>query len=206
MLVLAPHVDDAELGCGGTIARLLEEGSEVYVTAFSRAEDSVPPGSPKDRIYQEFLASMAELRIPQANIEVFNYPVRRLSYHRQEILEDLVRIRRQWDPDLVIMPSSQDLHQDHNTVHMEGLRAFKHLSLLGYELPWNHLSFRAQFMMTLEQRHLEAKWNALSCYKSQFELGRQYFSRDLLLGVARLRGLQVRAQYAEAFEVSRIRA
>jgi len=44
VLVLAPHTDDAELGCGGTIARLLTDGADVFVAAFSTAEESLPPG------------------------------------------------------------------------------------------------------------------------------------------------------------------
>ena len=44
VLILAPHTDDGELGCGGTIAKLIEEGSEVYYAAFSVCETSVPEG------------------------------------------------------------------------------------------------------------------------------------------------------------------
>ena len=48
VLVLAPHTDDGELGCGGTIARFLEEGKEVYYVAFSTCRTSVPEGYPED--------------------------------------------------------------------------------------------------------------------------------------------------------------
>lgn len=50
LLVLAPHTDDAELGCGATIARALEEGLTVHVAAFSIAEDSLPPDLPRDTL------------------------------------------------------------------------------------------------------------------------------------------------------------
>lgn len=44
VLVLAPHTDDAELGCGASIARFIEEGSDILVAAFSSAEESLPVG------------------------------------------------------------------------------------------------------------------------------------------------------------------
>lgn len=53
ILVLAPHTDDGELGCGGSIVRFLEEGKEVYYVAFSTAEDSVPEGFPKNILEME---------------------------------------------------------------------------------------------------------------------------------------------------------
>ena len=62
-LVLAPHTDDAELGCGGTIARFLEEGVELRVAAFSTAEDSLPPGMPRTQLRDEFIESMGTFGI-----------------------------------------------------------------------------------------------------------------------------------------------
>ena len=90
-------------------------------------------------------------------------------------------------------------------MHAEGLRAFKDLSVLGYELPWNHVAFSAQAFFCLEERHLARKWLALSCYRSQLEMGRSYFSEEFILSLARVRGTMVKAPFAEAFEVLRLR-
>ena len=54
VLVLAPHTDDAEFGCGGTIAKLVSEGSEVHIAAFSACEQSVRPEFPKDILISGF--------------------------------------------------------------------------------------------------------------------------------------------------------
>ncbi len=204
-LVLAPHTDDAELGCGGTLARLLEGGTEVHAMVFSTASDSLPEDKPPDTLKQEFFAAADVLGLDRERCYVYDYTVRRLSYSRQEVLEEMVRVRRSVEPDLVLLPSGHDLHQDHKVVHTEGLRAFKEVTVLGYELPWNHISFDATAFVTLEPRHLEAKWNALQAYKSQFELGRPYFSRSFIEGLARVRGTQVKVEIAEAFEVLRIK-
>lgn len=205
VLVLAPHTDDAELGCGGTIARLAEEGCRVHVAAFSTAEESLPPGWPPDTLKREFANAMPILGVPSDHLLVYDFPVRKLSYHRQEVLEMLVSLRRQLDPDLVLVPSGHDLHQDHQVVHAEGLRAFKDMSLFGYELAWNHISFSAQAFSVLAQRHIERKWAALQCYKSQLCLGRLYLTKEFVEGIAHVRGAQVKAEWAEAFEVLRIK-
>lgn len=204
LLALAPHTDDAELGCGGALARLIEEGREVHIAVFSTAEESRPEGAPEGLLKEEFYRAMKTLDIPQEQLNVYDYPVRRLSYYRQEVLEELVKLRKKIQPKAVFAPAGTDLHQDHQVVFAEGLRAFKDMTFWGYELPWNHVEFAAQAFITLEQRHLDAKWNALQSYRSQLELKRPYFSQDFLMGLARVRGTQVRAEFAEAFQVVRI--
>lgn len=205
LLALAPHTDDTELGCGGTIARTVEEGSDVLVACFSMAEASVPPDLPRDTLKQEFLAAAPRLGLQSGQVRAYGFPVRRLNEHRQELLEEMIRLRREFSPEMVLLPSGSDLHQDHQIVHAEGVRAFKDVTVWGYELPWNHVHFAAQAFVLLEPRHLEAKWQALEAYKSQQRLGRPYFARSFIEGLARVRGTQVRAPLAEAYEVVRVR-
>ncbi len=204
VLVLAPHTDDAELGCGGIMSRLLEEGADLHVVAFSSAEESVPEGAPREILKDEFYRSMSALQIPLDHLKVCAYPVRRFSDYRQDVLEDLVKWKRELRPDLVLLPSGNDLHQDHQVIYQEGLRAFKDNSVLGYELPWNHITFSAQAFVTLEEAHIEKKWSALQAYQSQIELRRPYFSEAFIRGLAKLRGTQIKADWAEAFEVLRV--
>lgn len=205
ILFVSPHTDDAELGCGGTIARALEEGAEVYVLAFSTAEESRPPGTPPTVLKDEFRAAMSALGVPPQNLQVEGFPVRQLSAHRQEVLEELVRVRARVRPAIVFAPASTDVHQDHQVVHAECLRAFKDLTVWGYELPWNHVGFDANAFVRLERRHLDAKWIALQQYKTQFDLGRSYFSREFIEALAVVRGTQIKVPFAEAFEVERMR-
>jgi LmbE family N-acetylglucosaminyl deacetylase len=206
ILVLAPHTDDAELGCGGTIARFVEEGAEIFVVAFSTAEESLPEDIPKDTLRNEFFAAMPILGVPSTNLLAFRYPVRKLSAYRQEILEELVRLNREFSPNLVLLPSGQDVHQDHNSLYIEGVRAFKATaSILGYELPWNHMSFTTQAFVVLESRHIMLKWKALQEYKSQIKLKRRYFSSEFIESIARVRGTQINTEWAESFEVVRLK-
>ena len=201
ILVLAPHTDDGELGCGGTISRMVEEGREVYYAAFSTAAESVPPPFPPDILEKEVREGTKVLGIPAANLLVYKYRVRHLPHMRQEILEELVRMKREIDPATVFLPSAQDLHQDHQTIHLEGLRAFKTVTVLGYELPWNNLSFDYRHFCILTRAHVQTKVAALRCYQSQQH--RSYTQEDFIWSWARTRGGQIMVEYAEAFDVLR---
>ena len=201
VLVLAPHTDDGELGCGGTISRMVEEGREVYYAAFSTAAESVPPPFPPDILEKEVREGTKVLGILAANLLVYKYKVRHLPHMRQEILEELVRMKREIDPATVFLPSAQDLHQDHQTVHIEGLRAFKTVTVLGYELPWNNLSFDYRHFCVLTREHVQTKIAALRCYQSQQH--RPYTQEEFIWSWARTRGGQIMVEYAEAFDVLR---
>ena len=201
ILVLAPHTDDGELGAGAFISKLIEQGAKVTYVAFSTAEESVPDHLPKDIFKTEVRAATKKLGIPEDNLIVFNYPVRKLNYARQEILESLIKIRKDNDYDLVLMPSLKDIHQDHATIAQEGLRAFKNTSILGYELIWNNLSFDTTCFVKVKRQHVEAKYSALQCYESQ--AGRDYMSHEFIFSLAKTRGVQIGSEYAESFEVVR---
>ena len=119
----------------------------------------------------------------------------------QDILEELIQIRDKLKPDLVFLPNSHDIHQDHVTVHQEGVRAFKHTRVLGYELPWNNLQASHDLFIKLDRSNLDAKIKAINEYKSQeFRI---YKDKDFLEGLAKVRGVQINAEYAESFEVIR---
>ena len=201
VLVLAPHTDDGELGAGGTISLLLENNAMVYYVAFSTAKESVRDGLPSDILKTEVKKATRTLGIKEENLIIFDYQVRQLNFHRQEILEDLIMLRKKVSFDLVLVPSLNDIHQDHLTVAEEGLRAFKSTSVLGYELIWNNLTFNTTCFVKLEERHLLNKISALSKYESQAE--RNYFSPEFVKSLAKTRGVQIGAPYAEAFEVIR---
>ena len=201
VLVLAPHTDDGELGVGGTIARLVEQGVKVSYAAFSTAAASVPEGLPRDVLKTEVREATRRLGIPEEQLFIYDYEVRKLNYARQEVLENLIALRAQVNPDLVFMPSLHDIHQDHTTVAMEGLRAFKNKIVLGYELIWNNLTFDTQCFVQLEERHIRRKADALTAYRSQEH--RDYMSEEFIFSLARTRGVQIGTAYAEAFEVIR---
>jgi LmbE family N-acetylglucosaminyl deacetylase len=201
ILVLAPHTDDGEFGCGGSIAKFIETGTDIYYAAFSLAEESVPPPFPKNILEIEVKAATKMLGIRPDCLLLFKYQVRHFATHRQQILEDLVLLNQDIKPDLIFMPSLHDLHQDHSTISIEGLRAFKKSSILAYEMPWNNLNFSTQSFIRLSEQQLDKKIKALECYKSQ--KSKNYASGEFIKSLAVTRGTQIGVKYAEAFEVIR---
>ena len=201
ILILAPHTDDGELGCGGSIARFIEEGHNVFYAAFSTAEESVDPELPKNILKVEVKNATQKLGIKKGNLFIYKHQVRKLNYNRQLILEELILLKKKINPDIIFMPSVNDIHQDHYTVAQEGLRAFKDRTILGYELIWNNISFNTTSFFILEKKHIQAKVNALKEYKSQ--KNRDYMSREFIFSLAKSRGVQIGKEYAECFEVIR---
>jgi len=202
VLAVSPHTDDVELGCGGSLVKFIEEGYEVFYVAFSIAEESLSPHLPRNILEMEVKEATKILGIPSENLRIFKYRVRKLNYVRQDILEELIKIKKEIKPSIVFIPSVNDLHQDHQTVAMEALRAFKNsASILGYELPWNYVNFSSVFFIPLEDKHLRKKIEALKAYKSQSH--REYMKPEFIKGLAKVRGLQVGKKYAEAMEVYR---
>ncbi len=202
ILVLAPHTDDGELGCGGAVARFLEEGREVFQAAFSAAARSLPKSCPPDTLVREWKAATSAIGIPAGNLVRYDFPVREFPAYRQEILENIIVLRRELKPDLVLLPALEDIHQDHQTIALEGIRAFKQISILGYELPWNNLYFRNNSFIILQEPHLQKKAAALACYHSQAH--RPYCGETFLLSLARTRGSQIDAEFAELYSLIRL--
>ena len=135
VLVLAPHTDDGEFGCGATMARLVEEGVDVRYVAFSIATRSLPVGFPPDTLAREVREATAELGIAPENLTVHDFDVRTFPEHRQDILELLISLWDEWRPHAVFQPSLHDVHQDHQTIAAEtglpGLASFAWLVVAG---------------------------------------------------------------------------
>ena len=203
ILVLSPHTDDGEIGAGGTIARFIEEGKEIYYVAISSCEASVPKGFPEDVLKIECKKATNILGIKPENVILLEYEVRTFPLHRQEILDDMIALNREIGPELVLVPSSNDTHQDHQVIYAEALRAFKkNASIWGYEHPWNNLTFTTDIFVKLKEEHIKKKIEAMKQYKSQSF--RTYFDEKYIKALAYMRGTQVDYPFAETFELIRL--
>jgi len=203
ILVLSPHTDDGELGCGGTIAKFLEMKKEVKLVAFSTAEKSLPEGFSSDSTRKEMFRACEILGLKEKDIHVLDFEVRVFSKFRQEILDSLIKIRNDFNPHIVMIPSLKDTHQDHEVITRESLRAFKKtsFSIYGYEQPWNCFTFDTVGFVQLEERHIETKIKAIQEYKSQSKKG--YMEPVFIRSLAKTRAINIGGEYAEAFEVIR---
>lgn len=194
ILLLAPHADDVELGCGATVARFVKEGHNLLWVVFTDEQE----------LNREHMEAIKEIGVKNGSHLAFDFTLRQLSERRQEALDRLVALNSKFKPDLVIGPSLHDFHQDHQVVANEMVRAFKtSASIICYELPWNHISFDVQLLTKLNGQHVQAKVNMLEKFKSELVVRAEYFSPQLMRGMALLRGSQAGTAYAEAFEVLR---
>ena len=201
LLVLAAHPDDGEIGAGGLLSKLSGAVEAKKYVAFSSCGESVPDGFPADVLIHEMAEATKCLGFAEHERTVLDFSVRHFPASRQDILEAMIAIKREYDPDLVLVPASYDIHQDHAVVYQEAKRAFKDCTLLGYEMPWNCMDFKTDLLVELTEKNLSDKLKAISCYKSQ--AFRSYGDGAPLAQLAALRGNQIKAPLAEAYEVIR---
>ena len=198
VLVLSPHTDDGELGCGGMVAKHIVWGYNIKWVVFSDCRES----NPGFELYKE--SGKARRCLSITDSELYNWPVRNFDMYRQEILDKMIEIRNNAPNrfDRVYVPNTFDIHQDHQVITSEAMRCFKYSDILGYELPWNNLKINNTYFCSLSDFQLKSKLRALKQYKSQKY--KKYFEPEFIVGWAQLRGLQAGCKYAEAFEVIRI--
>ena len=202
ILVMAPHTDDMEFGCGGTINRLIESGNREYCATFSACMQSVLKDFPEDILITETKAASQILGLEPKNLLLYNYDVRTFNFNRQTILEDMISLRKELNPDIIFTPSINDIHQDHSVIAEETLRAFKNKTIFSYEMIWNNLTFNTTCFFELQEKHIAAKVRAVKSYSSQAH--RPYASEEFMRSLAVTRGVQIGVKYAECFEILRI--
>lgn len=201
ILLISPHTDDCEFGMGASVSRFIEEGATIHWLILSNAVKSLPPGFDADTLLREQKAAAVELGMDLSSLSFYDFPVRDFDKHRQDILEILVKSKRDFSPNVVFCPSSNDVHQDHSTVHMEVVRAFKNVNIYGYDLPWNYTEQNMNFSVRIQERHLEKKIRALQCYESQKR--RKYMDTDYIKSVVKFRALNTPYEMCETFECIR---
>jgi len=205
ILILSSHVDDAELGMGGTIAKLADNADhQILLIAFSAADNSLLAQFHVGTLEIEADLAAEELGLHDVDhheVRTLEYNTRYFSRDRQNILEDLIVIKREFNPNIVYCPNYDDMHQDHKVLAEETMRAFKHKTLLMYQMPWNSRSIKLQFISILNEDHMLKKVKALAEFKSQAR--KRYMKDHNIIAQARTFGLVIDTEYAEAFEVVR---
>lgn len=200
VLFLAAHPDD-ELNAAGTLNKFVRQGAKVYYAVFTDCkEDSKELDFEPNVLFEEMRKSLDAIEITTFYLPKKKHIARYLYMERQSILERMVAIDKQVHPDLVIVPNTKDLHQDHITITQEARRAFRHCSIFGYESVRALITSENICFIELDAFNLDAKIAAMLCYKTQvlrIDIG----ARESL---AKVRGSQAGYRFAEAFEVIRL--
>lgn len=208
LLFVGAHCDDVELFAGGLLARACEERLEVGVLVLSDHRGVLPPelaaqSREETRANLAWLSRETGAPIVDHSGAMLGACDGSFAARRAEIYASLERLRDAYD--LVVTHASGDTNQDHRQVVEEVRRALKaHTTILGGEFPNNDLGdFRAEVHVALSPFAVDAKARMIETYASQRRDGRPYVDGALARSLARVRGAQIRAEAAEAFELVR---
>jgi LmbE family N-acetylglucosaminyl deacetylase len=197
VLFLGAHPDDIELGCGALLAHIAGKAELLCVTL------SDNQNNPKLKsLVDEHYASMAILGVPRERVLVKSFETRNFPRDRQEILEYLYELSREHRPDLVFVHSSADIHQDHRVVTEEALRAFRGVSVLGFDVFRSSYGFFPHFLVEVEEQDVERKLNALAAYETYAD--KYYFDPEVMRATLVRNGALAERPYAEGFDILRI--
>jgi len=200
ILCLGAHCDDIEIGCGGTLWSVLQEfqDSEIQWIVFSSDYRREEEARVSANIFLEGARSK--------RIEVERFRNGFFPYIGGEIKDYFEGIKKAFSPDLIFTHFKNDLHQDHRIVSELTWNTFRNNLILEYEIPkYDGDSGHPNFFVPLEYSVCETKVDSiLKSYTSQSE--KHWMTRDLLLGVMRIRGMECVSptKYAEAFHVRKI--
>ena len=194
---IGAHPDDIELGCGALIARI-SGMTDVRCVTFSNNQKNPL----LKNLVEEHYASMQTLGVPRERVDLLDFETRRFQEHRQEILEAMIAIMRQDDPDIVFVHTKSDVHQDHGVLTQEALRAFRGRTVLGFDVIRSSYGFFPDFLVGVDETDVQKKLDALACYKT-YE-GKYYFSPDVTRATLIRNGAICERSYAEGFDILRI--
>jgi LmbE family N-acetylglucosaminyl deacetylase len=197
VLAIGAHPDDVEIAAGGTLLTLAARHPGLRVTYL------LLTGTPERRAEAQ-TAARAFTPGADLTVELHRLPDGRLPAVYGEVKEVLEGVARSLRPDLILAPSPDDAHQDHRTVGGLVTTAFRDQVCLAYEIPkWDGDLGRPNAYVALTDEIARQKVELLDkCYPSQH--GRDWWGEETFLSLARLRGMECRAHYAEAFTCTKL--
>ena len=197
VLFLGAHPDDIELGCGALLHHVANQTEVLCVTL----SDNQKNPSLKN-VVKELYESMAVLGVPKEKVIVQEFITRKFPDMRQEILEYLLELRREFKPEIVFTHTRQDIHQDHNVATEEALRAYRGITVLGYDVVRSSYGFFPHFLVEVTEEDVEKKLEALSKYGTYHD--KYYFDPALLRATMIRHGALAEHPFAEGFDILRV--
>jgi len=197
VLFLGAHPDDIELGCGALLHNIVNKTEVLCVTLSDNQKNPE-----LQNVKSEHYASMSVLGIPKEQIIFGPFATRVFPDSRQEVLEYFLTLRQDFQPDLIFTHSRQDVHQDHNTMTDEALRAFRGITVLGFDVVRSSHGFFPHFLVQVTEEDVNKKIEALSKYVTYQD--RYYFNPELTRSIMVRHGALAECPFAEGFDILRI--
>ena len=197
VLFIGAHPDDIEIGCGALIANL-SKSSEIICNTLSDNQKNPLLSN----VIQEHHNSMEILGVQKENVVMGTFETRCFMHQRQEILEFLLALKKKYQPDVVFVHSPADLHQDHGVATQEAMRAFRGVSVFGYDVIRSSQGFFPTFLVEVSESDTQKKFAALAAYKTYAD--KYYFQPELTRSILIRNGALCEHKYAEGFDILRM--
>ena len=197
VLFLGAHPDDIELGCGALLHHIVKHTEVLCVTLSDNQKNPE-----LKNVTAEHYEAMAVLGVPKEKIILGPFTTRIFHDSRQEILEYFLKLRREFGPDLIFVHSKQDVHQDHLTMTDEALRAFRGITVLGFDVVRSSYGFFPHFLVEVTEEDVYKKIESLACYETYRD--RYYFNSELTRSIMVRHGALAERAFAEGFDILRI--
>ena len=196
-LFLGAHPDDIEIGCGALIHHIVNKTDILCVTLSDNQKNP-----DLKNVKAEHLRSMKVLGVPEDKIVFGPFITRVFPDARQEILEYFLKLRKDFQPDLIFTHSNKDVHQDHLTMTDEALRAFRGITVLGFDVVRSSYGFFPHFLAEVSEEDVNKKIEALAEYETYRD--KYYFNADLTRSIMVRHGALAERPFAEGFDILRI--
>lgn len=197
VLCIGAHPDDIELGCGALIADIVDQTNVVCITLSDNKKNPLL----KD-LAEEHDNSMSILGVKPENAILHDFTTRRFQAARQEILEVMVGLKKRYHPEVVLVHTARDIHQDHKTITEEALRAFRGTTVLGFDVLRSSYGFFPDFLIEVSEEAVKTKIRALKAYKTYSD--KYYFDESIIYATAIRHGALAERPFAEGFDILRI--
>jgi len=194
---IGAHPDDIELGCGALIAHISPYTDVLSVTLSDNQRNPL-----LQNLVIEHQRSMAILGVKAERVILGQFETRRFPHARQEILEYMIDLNRNFRPDIVFVHTKADIHQDHGTITDEALRAFRGVTVLGFDVIRSSYGFFPSFLVEVTKADVDKKIAALAEYKTYD--GKYYFNPEVTRATMVRHGALCERSYAEGFDILRI--
>jgi LmbE family N-acetylglucosaminyl deacetylase len=194
---IGAHPDDIEIGSGALISHISGLTEVVSVTLSDNQKNPL-----LKNVVEEHRRSMDHLGVKPENVIVGDFETRRFPHQRQEILEYLIDFNNRHQPDIVFTHTRADIHQDHATATEECLRAFRGVTVLGFDVLRSTYGFFPHFLVEVDEKDVENKMAALAEYRTYD--GKYYFDPDITRSTLVRHGALAERKYAEGFDILRI--
>lgn len=195
ILLLGAHCDDIEIGCGGTLLKLLKDHEVAHIKWVVFTSNKVRKKEAESSA-KKFLES-----VENVEIKVLDFRDGFLPSVWSEVKETFEGIKNEIDPDIIFTHYRNDLHQDHRTINELTWNTFRNHLILEYEIPkYDGDLGNPNIFVPLDDSHVKNKKEIITdCFESQ--LNKQWLDDTLLTSMLRIRGIECasKSKYAEAF-------